>query len=149
MKLLTALLLISVIFPSGCSVQTAGRVAAKTISTAGSVAAKTTVAVVKTSGHVAASTTKTVVQTGGSVATSMGKMAFVTFKDTTTGVSKQIPYREGMRLYTASQTAKFDAGLKAFKLLRNGTPVMTAKWSSVKPGTYNDPELSPGDVVQF
>jgi len=147
-KFSAALIFILAAIAGGCSARSTGNIAVKTISFAGTVATKTTVAAVKTSGKIALGTTKAVVTTSGSVAKGVASAAFVTFKDTATGISKQIPYSEGLRLYAASQTAKFDLALKGFQLLRSGVPVMTAQWAKVKPGTYSDPVLSPGDVVQ-
>jgi hypothetical protein len=48
-------------------------------------------------------------------------------------------------MYAASQSAKLNAGMQAFQLVRNGLPVMKAAWWSVKPGTRSDPVLKAGD----
>ena len=141
------LVLIAVV--CGCTVRSAEKAAAKGITGIGKVATTTTVAVVKTSGKVTATTAKAVVTTGGAVAKGVVTTAFVTFKDVATGISKQIPYREGLRLYAASQTAKIDGAIASFELLRNGMAVMHAKWSSVKAGSHTDPVLKAGDVVRL
>jgi hypothetical protein len=133
---------------SGCSVPSPSRVATKTVSFAGSVATKTTVAAVKTSGHIVATTTKAVVHTSGSIVKTAVTTPMIIFKDTATGIVRQVPYSEGLRLYAASQTAQFQMGLQSFQLLRNGTPVLTSAWTKVKAGTHSDPVLHPGDVVQ-
>ncbi len=141
--------MVVVVTATGCSMNIPGRMAAKTIQTVGSVAEKTTVTAVKTTGKVTLSTSKAVVSTSGAVAKGLASATFVTFKDTAGGVSREVPYRDGLRLYAASQNAKLNAGLQGFQLVRNGLPVMKATWSSVKPGTRTDPVLKPGDVVQL
>jgi hypothetical protein len=143
------LVVLSLAILCGCSTHSARHAVTSTVSFAGTIATKTTVATVKTTGTVAATTVKTVAQGSVKVATTISHQAFVTFKDTATGVSKQIPYRDGMRLYAASKTAQLEMGLRTFQLLRQGTPVMTSKWSAVKAGSNNDPLLRAGDVVQL
>ena len=133
----------------GCTLRSTERAAAKTVSGIGKLATTTTVAVVKTSGQVTVATAKAVVTTSGSIAKGVAATAFVTFKNSATGISQQIPYREGLRLYAASQTAKIEGAIASFELLRNGVAVMHAKWSSVKAGSHTDPVLSAGDVVRL
>ena len=133
----------------GCSVHSGERVAARTVCGVGAIATKTTIAAIKTSGKVAATTAKTTVTTTGSVAKSIASTALVTFRETATGISRQIPYREGLRLYAASQTAKVDGAITSFELIRSGVTVLAAKWSSVKAGAHHDPVLSAGDVVEL
>src|ERR1041384_2915495 len=131
----------------GCSTvaQTTGKLAAKTVSTAGSVATKTTTVAVTTTGKAAMATTKTVVHTTGEVVAATARTGIVTFKDLSTGVSKEIPWVEGMKLYAASKTAQFDAGLRALQILR-GSQVIKADVAAVKSGK-GDLLLRPGDVV--
>ena len=129
----------------GCSAQQAGRIATKTVTFAGKTATKATVATVKRGGSVALGTTKAVVKTTGTVVTEIAKAGFVTVKDLGTGVSKQVPYSEGMRLYAATQTAKVDAYLKAFEIVRTGM-VIRSDWKQIKSQTGN-PVLKPGDVI--
>ena len=133
---------------AGCLGRAAGKVAVKTVSVAGSAASATTVAVVKTSGKVVAETGKVAVQTSGGVVSSVAGAGLVTFKDTTTGIAKQIPYTEGLRLYAASQTAKVSLGMSAVQVVRDGAVVLKSKGAGIKPGTPSDPLLKPGDVVQ-
>jgi hypothetical protein len=137
--------LVAAAVATGCSTQTPGRLAGKAIHTMGSLAEETTVMAVKTTGKATLSTAKAVVSTSGTVATSLAKTSFVTFKDTATGVSREVPYKDGLRMYAASQSAKLNAGMQAFQLVRNGLPVMKAAWWSVKPGTRSDPVLKAGD----
>jgi hypothetical protein len=142
--LITGLLLTC--FNSGCSTTSAGRLASKGAGALGSFAAKATVATVKTTGKVAYATGKTVVQTTGDVAKTVVKSGFVTFRDTATGVSRQIPWQDGMKLYAASKTAQFEAGIKALQVLR-GAQVFQSDWSAVKSGR-GDLALQSGDLVK-
>ncbi len=140
-----AVALISVLILSGCGAGKVGRVATKTVSFAGKTAAKTTVAVAKVGGNVAATTAKTTIQTTGTVVSAIAKSGFVTIKDFGTGVSRQIPYAEGMKLYAATKTAEFDTYLKAFEILRNGA-VIRSDWQKMKTSQGN-PSLKSGDVI--
>ena len=133
----------------GCSVPSPTHVATTTVSFAGSVAKKTTVTAVKTSTHIAVATTRTALHGSGAIAKTVISAPMIIFKDTTTGIIKHVPYSEGLRLYAASQTAQFEAGLKTFQLVRNGTPVMTSMWSKIKAGTPSDPILHAGDVIHI
>jgi hypothetical protein len=141
MKLFLGPLLLAL---AGCSsVATGtGKLAAGTVSVAGKVAAKT----VTTSGQVAASTAQTVVRTTGSTVTAIAKSGLVTFKDAASGVNKQIPYVEGLKLYAASKTAQVDLAVRAFQILR-GTQIIRGQ---VSPGNRSaDLTLQPGDVVEL
>lgn len=137
--------LLAGILLTGCSAEKAGRMATRTVTFAGKTVTKATVATVKTGTSVAMGTTKTVVKTTGTVVTEIAKAGFVTVKDVATGVSKQVPYSEGMRLYAATQTAKVDAYLKAFEIVRTGM-VIRSDWKQLKSQAGN-PVLKPGDVI--
>jgi hypothetical protein len=148
MKLYCATGLLLVAFSlggTGCSASSAGRVAGKVVKGTGSLATKATVATVKTTGKVAYATGKTVVTTTGTVATAVAKAGFVTFKDTAVGVSKQVPWTEGMKLYAASKTAEFDAGIRALQVLR-GAQIFQRDVAAVREGR-GDMVLQPGDLV--
>jgi hypothetical protein len=132
---------------TGCSIDSAGHVATGTVKMAGKVATKTTVAAVKTGGQVAVTTTRTVVTTSSSIARTAVSAPVIIIKDTASGLTRQIPFSEGIRLYAAAQTSKFDLAMKTFALVRNGTPVMKSAWSKVKAGSTSDPLLRPGDIV--
>ncbi len=130
---------------TGCSAERAGRAATKTVSFVGKTATKTTVAAVKTTGSVAATTTKTVVSTSGHIIASAAKAGFVTVKDVATGVSRQVPYSEGLRLYAATKSAEVKTYMKAFEIVRDGM-VLRSDWKKVKTASGNL-ALKPGDVV--
>ena len=100
----------------------------------------------KTTGNVAVVTTKTTIKTTGYVVSIVAKAGFVTVRDVATGVSRQIPYSEGMKLYAATQTAKVDAYLKAFEIVRDGM-VIRSDWQKVKTAAGN-PTLKVGDIIQ-
>ena len=136
-----------VVWLIACSpVKTTSKLATKTVTFVGKTTAKTTVAAVKAGGSVAATATKTTIQTTGYVVSTVAKAGFVTVKDVATGVSKEIPYSEGLKLYAATQTAKVDAYLKAFEILRDGV-VIRSDWRRIKT-TAGNPALKPGDVIQ-
>jgi hypothetical protein len=141
-----ALFVLIFAFHCGCSTRQVGRAATKTVSFAGKTVAKTTITAVKTGGTVAMSATKTAAKTTSHVITEVARAGFVTITDITTGISKQIPYSEGMRLYAATKTAELDTYMKGFEILRAGMAIRT-DWQKIKTVTGN-PELKPGDVIQ-
>lgn len=142
-----AALLAALLGPAGCSspVKTTGKVLTKTVTTAGSVAGKTAVATVKTGGKVAGTALTTTGSVAKSVATSAVQTAMVTVKDAATGVAKQIPWTEGMKLYAASKTAEFSTYLKAFEIV-SGAKTIRTDWKKIKAGAP-EPVLKPGDIV--
>ncbi len=124
------------------AIYTTGSVLTKTVTTTGSVAGKTAFV----AGKVATTTATTAVKTGVNAAAGIAKSAVVTFIDSSTGVAKQLPYAEGMKLYAASEMAKVNLALKSIQILR-GSQVFTASSRDRKPGT--DIPLQPGDVIKF
>jgi len=123
------------------TVQTGGKVALRGGQAATQVAGKTAVAGVKTGGAVA--------KAGVTGAASLAKVPLVTLKDTATGVVRQVPWKEGMKLYAATEMAKFDAARKAFVILRDGGALrIQSDWRRIKRGEP-EPVLAPGDVVEF
>ena len=144
---LCALLLLPLTIGCSTVAKTTEKLAAKTVSTAGSVAAKATPAAVSTTGQAAIATTKPIVHTTGQVVAATARTGMVTFKDLSTGVTRQIPWVEGMKLYAASKTAQFDAGLQALQILRS-SHVIKADLASIKSGK-GDLSLQPGDVVEI
>ncbi len=133
----------------GCSTQMVtktiamtGKVAIKTVTVAGTVGAKTTTAAITTSGKLAG----TVVQTAAGMAAGAAKTGMVVFVDSATGVAKEIPWVEGMKLYAAGRTAEFDLYLKAFEIVSANT-VLRSDWGQIL-GGKPEPMLKPGDVVR-
>ena len=132
---------------SGCSTSTAvsttGSVLTKTITTTGSLAGKTAVV----AGKVATATATTTVKAGVGAAAGIAKTAVVTFVDSATGVAKQLPYIEGMKLYAASKTAEVDLALKSIQILR-GAQTIRADAKALQAGK-SDLVLQPGDVIRL
>ena len=126
-----------------CGCSTGTTVLTKTVTTTGSVVGKTTVV----AGKVATRTVTTVTKAGFSAATSVAKTAGVTFVDTATGVAKQVPYVEGMKLYAASKTAQVDLALKSIQILR-GMQTINAATDRLRSGSKDVP-LQPGDVIRL
>ena len=126
-----------------CGCSTSATVLTKTVTTTGAVVSKTTVV----AGKVATRTVTTVTKAGFSAATSVAKTAGVTFVDTATGVAKQVPYVEGMKLYAASKTAQVDLALKSIQILR-GMQTINAATDRLRSGTKDVP-LQPGDVIRL
>ena len=59
--------------------------------------------------------------------------------DTTTGVSKKVPWSEGLKISSASQTAKLQTATRALEIMR-GTKKIKATAETL---------LQPGDVVRL
>jgi len=133
---------------AGCSstssaISTTGSVLTKTVTTTGKVATKTAVV----AGKFATTTATTVVKTGVNAAASVAKTAVVTFVDSATGIAKQLPYAEGMKLYAASKTAEVDLALKSIQIMR-GAQTLAADGRKLKQGAADIP-LKAGDVIKL
>ncbi|MGC8744365.1 MAG: hypothetical protein ACP5T0_10855 [Verrucomicrobiia bacterium] len=153
--ILQALLFIP--FLCGCGavtkpVSTAGSVTVKAVSITGNVAAQTvktsasvTSQVVKTGSKTTLAIAKEGVKTGAEVA----KHQTVFLKDVATGVIKEVPWKEGLKLYAATQGADIDMYGKAFTIFRNGgEKVIKTDWKKINKSSGN-PELKPGDYVEI
>ncbi len=127
----------------GCSTRGTVSLAAKTVTTTGSIASNT----VLDAGQIASSTSVAVTKAGMGVGASMTKTGVVTFVDTVTGITRQLPYVEGMKLYAASKTADVDLAQKSIHIMR-GTQELhpTAKKLQSEKG---DLPLQPGDVIRL
>jgi len=125
------------------AISTTGSLLTKTVTTTGKVATKTAVV----SGKVATTTATTAVKAGVGAASSVAKTAVVTFIDSATGVAKQLPYAEGMKLYAASKTAEVDLALKSIQIMR-GAQTLAADGRKVKQGAQDIP-LKAGDVIKL
>jgi hypothetical protein len=134
----------------GC--KTTARASSKAVTGSAKVTGKVAVAAVKTSGQVAIITAKTtgkIATQGVKAAASIAKGPLVTLKDTTTGIVRQIPWTEGLKLYTASKSVEFNTYLKAFTIFREGArEVIRTDWPKIKAGAP-EPVLWPGDVVEI
>ncbi|MEW6305445.1 MAG: hypothetical protein AB1705_18365 [Verrucomicrobiota bacterium] len=95
---------------------------------------------------VAARTSAVAVRTTANVIAHPSRAPVIIFKDLTTGLVKEIPWKEGIKLYAASKQAELDLYMKGFKIARS-TGVLSATWTQLKSGSL-DPFLRPGDVVE-
>ena len=132
---------------SGCATSTAisttGSVLTKTVTTTGSLAGKTVIV----AGKVATATATTAVKSGVGAASGLAKTAVVTFVDSATGVAKQLPYVEGMKLYAASKSAEVNLALQSIQILRGAQTIQTDV-RNLQAGKA-DLALQPGDVIKF
>lgn len=140
-----AILLAATACSTGTKVATTtAKLVGKTATTAITTGGKVTSATVSGTATVA----KTVVTTTGSVAASVAKTAVITVVDSATGVTKQVPWTEGMKLYAATKAGEADAALKAVQILRGSQVIATtdtAKLRANAPG----PTLQAGDVIRL
>ncbi len=132
---------------AGCATGT------KLVTTTGRVVGVTATTAITTGGKIASATVaggvtvaKTVVTTTGSIAGSIARTAVVTVVDCASGVTQQIPWTEGMKLYAATKTTEADAALKAIEILR-GTQVISAPNPDKLATHAPEPLLQPGDVI--
>jgi hypothetical protein len=127
----------------GCSTRDTVSLAAKTVTTTGSIASKTVLG----AGQIAASTSVAVAKAGMGVGAGMAKTGVVTFVDTATGITRQVPYVEGMKLYAASKTAEVDLAQKTIHIMR-GTQEVHTTAKKLQSGKGDLP-LQPGDVIRL
>ncbi|MGC9034326.1 MAG: hypothetical protein ACP5K7_00625 [Verrucomicrobiia bacterium] len=133
-------------------VTTAGTLAVKTAGVSGQIATQT----VKTSANVTsqiattgAKTTTAIARVGIKSATTVAKYQTVFLKDVSTGVIKEVPWQEGLRLYAATKGANIDMYGKAFTIFRNGgDKIIKTDWKKIKNPSGN-PQLKPGDYVEI
>jgi hypothetical protein len=145
------LLLPGLLALSGCAVvvataTVASAVTVATVKTAG----KVTVATVSTTGKVVSSA----VSSSGDVASlsmeSAAKLArtgMVVAVDTSSGAVTELPWEQGMRLYTTAQSGKFGAAYEAATIFRSGRRI-GADLRRVRAG-LEDHELKSGDVLEL
>jgi hypothetical protein len=136
---------------SGCAVVVATGVVASSIVVASvKTAGKVTVATVTTTGRVVSSA----VSSSGEVAAlsmeSAAKLArtgMVVAVDASSGVVTEMPWQEGMRLYTAAQNGKLGATFNTAKIFSGGKTVVS-DLRRVRAGLEDHP-LRAGDVVEL
>ncbi len=144
----------------GCSpVSTGGRVAFKTVKTTGTGAAKTARVATKTAGTVATTTLSVTGSAAGAVASVAGaksatdtvarvaKAPVVIFRNQANGLTRQVSWTSGLKLFAASKTAQFDLYLKTFEIVR-GSQVIQSSWREIKAGA-REPELHAGDEIRL
>lgn len=151
-RLAAGALLLAVVFSgSGCvvvvaTVASAAAITATTVKTT----AKVTTATVSTTGKVTAAA---ITSSGDVTALSMESAArlartgMVVLVDAGSGAIVELPWRDGMRAYAASQSQGWKNGFKAAKIFRNGR-VLSANLRRIRAGSADVP-LRPGDVVEL
>ena len=127
----------------GCSTRGTVSLAAKTVTTTGSIASKTVLG----AGQIASSTSVAVTKAGLGLGASVTKTGVVTFVDTATGITRQVPYVEGLKLYAASKTAEVDLAQKSIHIMR-GTQELHTTAKKLQSGKSDLP-LQPGDVIHL
>ena len=100
---------------------------------------KATGTIAKTTLQVGGEVTKVAVDTTLDIAGAAFRKSTVTLIDTTTGVSKKVPWSEGLKISSASQTAKLQTATRALEIMR-GTKKIKATAETL---------LQSGDVVRL
>lgn len=120
------------------------RVAGKTATTTIGVATDVTAAAVRGTGRIAAAAVGAsgdVADEGVRVAGKLSKSGMVVFFDPKTGVTWEVPWREGLKLMAAAELAKVDSALTAARIIRDGKAI-----AAREPGAM---ALKSGDVVEL
>lgn len=117
------------------SVKTAGKVTAATVKTTGRVAT----AALTSSGEVAALSLES--------AAKLARTGMVVLVDGSNGTIIELPWQQGMQLYSAVQAASPDAGFRAARIFREGRQ-WSADLKAARSGAA-DPVLRPRDVVEL
>ena len=100
---------------------------------------KTTGAIAETTIKVGGAVTKTAINTTFDIAGAAFKKGAVTVIDTTTGVSKKVPWEKGLDVYAASQSAQIKTATRTLEIVR-GTKKIQASAQTL---------LNPGDVLHL
>ena len=126
----------------GC---TAVVVAGKTVSTTVGVAADVTTATVRGTAKVAAAAvgaTSNVTDESLKAAGRLSKTGSVVFFYPRTGVVFETPWKQGLKLLGAAESAKVDAAFSAVRVIREGKSIDSA-------GQIATLAVKPGDVVEL
>ena len=128
----------------GATVAAVGAVAATTIKAAG----KVTVATVQTTGRVASAAVNSsgeVTALSMETATRLAKTGMVVVVDGTSGATAELPWQQGMKLYSAAQAGNFSGSFKAAKIFRAGRTIAADLNKAETAGLT----LQSGDVVEL
>lgn len=117
------------------TVKTAGKVTAATVTTTGKVVSSA----VSSSGDVASLSMES--------ATKLARVGMVVAVDSSSGAVTELPWEQGMRLYTATQSGKLGAAYDAATIFRSGRRI-GADLRRVRAG-LEDHELKSGDVLEL
>ncbi len=128
----------------GATVATVAAVTAVTVKTV----AKVTVATVETTGKFA---TATVTSSGEArtmsveSAVKLAKAGMVVVVEAGSGATAELPWRQGMQLYSAAQAGKFSGSFSAAKIFRDGK-ILSANLNQTRAAEL---ALRSGDVVEL
>ena len=128
-----------------CGGCTAVTLAGKAVSTTVGVAADVTAATVRGTGTVAAAAvgaTSNVTDESLQAVARLSQTGSVVFFDPRTGAVFETPWKEGMRLLGAAESAKVDAAFSAVRVIRKGQAIDSA-------GQVATLAVKPGDVVEL
>ena len=128
-----------------CGGCTAVILAGKAVSTTVDVAADVTVATVRGTGKVAAAAvgaTSNVADESLRAATKLSKTGTVVFFDPRSGAVFETPWKDGLKLLGAAESAKGDAAYSAVRVIRAGKAIDSARPVATL-------AVQPGDVVEL
>ena len=95
---------------------------------------KTTGAIAETTIKVGGAVTKTAINTTFDIAGAAFKKGAVTVIDTTTGVSKKVPWEKGFDVYAASQSAQIKAATRTLEIVRGAKRIRATTKTPLNPG---------------
>ena len=95
---------------------------------------KTTGAIAETTIKVGGAVTKTAINTTFDIAGAAFKKGAVTVIDTTTGVSKKVPWEKGLDVYAASQSAQIKTATRTLEIVRGAKKIQATAQTSLNPG---------------
>ena len=95
---------------------------------------KTTGAIAETTIKVGGAVTKTAINTTFDIAGAAFKKGAVTVIDTTTGVSKKVPWEKGLDVYAASQSAQIKTATRTLEIVRGAKKIQATAQTPLNPG---------------
>ena len=95
---------------------------------------KTTGAIAETTIKVGGAVTKTAINTTFDIAGAAFKKGAVTVIDTTTGVSKKVPWEKGLDVYAASQSAQIKTATRTLEIVRGAIKIQATAQTPLNPG---------------
>ena len=95
---------------------------------------KTTGAIAETTIKVGGAVTKTAINTTFDIAGAAFKKGVVTVIDTTTGVSKKVPWKDGLDVYAASHFAQIKTATRTLEIVRDAKKIQATTKTLLNPG---------------
>ena len=95
---------------------------------------KTTGAIAETTIKVGGAVTKTAINTTFDIAGAAFKKGAVTVIDTTTGVSKKVPWEKGLDVYAAIQSAQVKTAIRTLEIVRGAKKIQATAQTPLKAG---------------